>query len=84
MDINQSLELNPTYFKALRARGRIYVGLGLYKSAIEDFKTALVNYVISSVEAIEVEALRVELENTEQRAAREADNMKDYYKILGA
>ena len=79
-DINQSLELNPTYFKALRARGRIYVGLRLYESAIENFEAALQNTVILSVDANEVEELRVELENTEIRAARE---VKDYYEILG-
>ena len=63
-DINQSLELNPRYFKALCAHGRIYIGLKLYKSAIRDFKAAL-ECDILSIDPIDVWVLRVELEDME-------------------
>lgn len=81
-DVNQSLELNPRYFKALRARGRIYIGLELYTSAIRDFRAALECDVLK-VDPIDVRTLRVELKDTELMAEKEANKVRDYYEILG-
>ena len=80
--INQSLKLNPSYFKAFRARGRIYVELELYESAIEDFTTALGCH-LSNADASDVQALILEIRNMELKAEREAVKGRDYYKILG-
>ena len=80
--INQSLKLNPSYFKGFRARGRIYVGLELYESAVEDFLRAF-GCNLSNVDALELEALIAEMGNVGLMAEREADKEKDYYKILG-
>jgi len=75
-----SLKLNPNYFKALRARARIYVGLGLLESAIEDFKASIQH---SALNVKDSEELRAELEKTEHIAFKERSQVKDYYKILG-
>lgn len=80
-DINGTLGLDPSYFKAFLVRGRIYVGLELYESAAQDFKVALEHSV--SLEPADVRALKDELDKAEEMVARERNQVKDYYKILG-
>jgi DnaJ homolog subfamily C member 7 len=73
-----SLELNPTYFKALRARGQIFATLELYEPATEDFTHAL-EHGMQMMSAFEQCELKDELEEVKL----ERDKGKDYYKILG-
>ncbi|KAL6307565.1 DnaJ-domain-containing protein [Sparassis latifolia] len=81
-DVNTALALDPSYFKAYCARGRIYVGLELYESAVEDFKSAL-EHGAALLNATDARTLKEELECAERDAERERKKDKDYYKILG-
>ncbi|KAH9942881.1 DnaJ-domain-containing protein [Amylocystis lapponica] len=81
-DIDSALNLKPQYFKALRTRARIYVGLELYESAVDDF-TAALQHGTAEMSASDVDALKAELSRTEQAAVLERNKEKDYYKILG-
>lgn len=79
-DINTSLELHPTSFKALRSRGRINVHLEQYEAAIRDFHSALETAASEGATA-DVRTLRTELHAAEVDLKR--SKTKDYYKILG-
>jgi DnaJ family protein C protein 7 len=81
-EINQSLKLNPNYFKALLARARIYVGLQLHESAMEDFQAAL-EHGTSKMNPKDLLGVQAELEVVKQTALQERKKKKDYYKILG-
>ncbi|TEB25225.1 hypothetical protein FA13DRAFT_1714051 [Coprinellus micaceus] len=72
-DCDESLELQPHSFKALRTRARIYIGLEKYDAAVADFKSA--------IKEANVRALKAELKKAELDLKR--SKTKDYYKILG-
>lgn len=78
-DIELCLKLHPGFWKALRTRARIRLGLEEYETAIEDFKSAL---EASMVEAStqEQKALEKEIRLAEVQLKRSKG--KDYYKIL--
>ncbi|THH08431.1 hypothetical protein EW145_g2718 [Phellinidium pouzarii] len=79
-DINASLDLYPSSFKALRTRARINEYLEKYDSAVADFKQAL-EYAASEGGAADQSSLRIELQKAE--VALKRSKTKDYYKILG-
>lgn len=72
-DINASISLWPSYYKALRVRGRINVQNGHYEAAAGDFKKALKEAIADgkwSEAAIEV--LRQEQLSAEEEAQAES------------
>ncbi|KAF9809201.1 hypothetical protein IEO21_07501 [Rhodonia placenta] len=79
-DTEESLQLNPGSFKALRTRARIHLHLEKYDTAIADFKAAIEQAEFEGNDA-DVRALRGELKKAE--AALKRSKSKDYYKILG-
>lgn len=82
-DIDTSLKYKPNYFKALRTRARIYVGLELFDPAVEDFSAA-VEYGSAHMSEEDLSNLKEEMESTEKQAIQHRQKEKDYYKILGA
>ncbi|KAI0058879.1 protein prenylyltransferase [Artomyces pyxidatus] len=80
VDIEASILLYPTSFKALRTRARIQLHLESYDAAIADFRKAIEQAEFEAVDA-EVRSLRGELKKAE--AALKRSKTKDYYKILG-
>lgn len=82
VDIDASLALFPTSFKALRTRARIYLHLEKYDSAIADFKSAIQQAKTEGNSTDnDIRALQGELKKAE--AALKRSKTKDYYKILG-
>ncbi|RPD53197.1 DnaJ-domain-containing protein [Lentinus tigrinus ALCF2SS1-6] len=81
-DINESLKLRGTYFKAFLCRARLLVGLELYETAAEDFRAALERgrTVMSEAEVRKVEA---ELDHAERFAVKERQKEQDHYVVLG-
>ncbi|KAK0506413.1 hypothetical protein EDD18DRAFT_1455739 [Armillaria luteobubalina] len=82
VDIEESLELMSTSFKAYRTRARIHLHLDSYDKAIADFKSAIQQAQSdgNSTDA-DIRALKAELKKAE--AALKQSKTKDYYKILG-
>ena len=66
----------------MRLRARIYVGLELYESAVEDYNAAL-ECGKSTLNASDIRATRDELLDAEEMAAQERANKKDFYTVLG-
>lgn len=79
LDIDLSLKLHPGYYKSLRTRARIRLGLEEYEAAIEDFKSALESSMVEASTA-EQKALEKEIRLAEVQLKRSKG--KDYYKIL--
>ncbi|KAI8990397.1 hypothetical protein BD414DRAFT_299017 [Trametes punicea] len=79
-DTEASLLLNPTSFKAIRTRARIFLHMEKFDAAIADFKTAIEQAGFEGSDA-DVRALRAELKKAE--VALKQSKTKDYYKILG-
>lgn len=79
-DIEASLTLSPTAYKALRTRARLNLHFEKYDGAVADFKSALEQAEFEGVDA-DVRALRAELKKAETALKR--SKTKDYYKILG-
>ncbi|KAG2042760.1 hypothetical protein BDR03DRAFT_990382 [Suillus americanus] len=79
LDIEASLALYPTSFKALRTRARINLHLEKYDAAIVDFRASMEQAELEGVDA-DVRALRSELKKAE--AALKRSKTKDYYHIL--
>ncbi|KAF5340998.1 hypothetical protein D9611_006095 [Ephemerocybe angulata] len=81
-DVDQSLELFPHSFKALRTRARCNLNLEKYESAISDFKSAIQEASAEGTASdADVRALKQELKKAEVDFKR--SKTKDYYKILG-
>lgn len=78
-DIDASLALSPSSFKALRTRARLHLHAEKYDSAIADFNAALEQAQFEDA-AADVKALRAELQKAE--VALKRSKTKDYYKIL--
>ncbi|EMD33210.1 hypothetical protein CERSUDRAFT_160798 [Gelatoporia subvermispora B] len=81
-DADVALTLSPLYFKALRTRARLYVGLELYEKAVEDFQAAMQQTSIK-LTASDLDELVTELASAEQKAKEAQEKLKDYYNILG-
>ncbi|KAG7450755.1 TPR-like protein [Guyanagaster necrorhizus] len=82
VDIEESLELMSTSFKAYRTRARIHLHLENYDKAVADFKSSIQQAQSdgNSTDA-DVRALKGELRKAE--TALRQSKTKDYYKILG-
>ncbi|SJL05392.1 related to tetratricopeptide repeat protein 2, dnajc7 [Armillaria ostoyae] len=82
VDIEESLELMSTSFKAYRTRARIHLHLESYDKAVADFKSAIQQAQSdgNSTDA-DIRALKAELKKAE--TALKQSKTKDYYKILG-
>ncbi|KAK0207969.1 hypothetical protein DFS33DRAFT_397101 [Desarmillaria ectypa] len=82
VDIEESLELVSTSFKAFRTQARIHLHLESYDNAVADFKSAIQQAQSdgNSTDA-DVRALKAELKKAE--VALKRSKTKDYYKILG-
>lgn len=81
-DVDESLELAPHSFKALRTRARIHIGLEKYDAAVADFKSAIKEASSEGTASdADVRALKTELKKAELDLKR--SKTKDYYKILG-
>ncbi|KAF8654671.1 hypothetical protein AX16_003488 [Volvariella volvacea WC 439] len=81
-DIDTSLFLQPTSFKALRTRARLNLHFEKYESSISDFNSAIEQASMEgSATDTDVRGLRAELKKAE--AALKRSKTKDYYKILG-
>ncbi|KAH9840767.1 uncharacterized protein C8Q71DRAFT_889623, partial [Rhodofomes roseus] len=81
-DVNAAGKLDPDNVKIVVTRARIYVGLELFDTAIQDFKDAL-QADASKLGAGDRQTVQSELEDVEQRAVRERLKVRDYYEILG-
>lgn len=81
MDTNESIDLNPESYKALRTRARIYEKQELFEEAVSDFKSAIEKAQHSGATTDE-RSLRTELRKAEVLLKR--SKSKDYYKILGS
>jgi DnaJ homolog subfamily C member 7 len=79
-DIDASLILHPSSFKALRTRARLHLHDEKYDSAIADFKSALEQAEFEGADG-DVKALKAEIRKAE--VALKRSKTKDYYKILG-
>ncbi|OSD00025.1 protein prenylyltransferase [Trametes coccinea BRFM310] len=79
-DVEVSLELDSTSFKAARTRARIFVHMEKFEAAISDFKSAIEQAELEGSDA-DVRALKAELKKAE--VALKQSKTKDYYKILG-
>ncbi|KAI0727694.1 hypothetical protein C8Q72DRAFT_921987 [Fomitopsis betulina] len=80
-DVNAAGRLDPDNVKICITRARIYVGLELFDSAIQEFKAAL-EADTSKLAAGDRRIVQGELEEIEQRSAKERLKVKDYYEIL--
>lgn len=80
--MNAAGKLDPENVKIVITRARIYVGLELFDTAIQEFKSALAE--ASKLAAGDRQIVQGELDDVEQRAAKERLKVKDYYEILGA
>lgn len=69
--------------KIFITRARIYVGLELFDSAIQEFKAAL-QADASKLAAGDRRTVQGELDDVEQLAAKDRLKVKNYYEILGA
>ncbi|KZT63563.1 DnaJ-domain-containing protein, partial [Daedalea quercina L-15889] len=81
-DANAAEKRDPDNVKIVVTRARIYVGLELFDSAIQEFKAAL-QADASKLSAVDRRTVQGELDNVEERAMRERTKVKDYYEILG-
>jgi len=81
-DANAAGKLDPDNVKIVVTRGRIYVGLELFESAVQEFKAAL-QADATMLGATDRRTMQSELDDAEQRAAREKSKVKDWYEILG-
>lgn len=81
-DINEFLQLRPTYFEAFLCRARIMVGLELFETAAEDFRAALEHGKVL-LNGAEKRGIEAELEDAEQRARLQKDKEEDHYATLG-
>jgi DnaJ family protein C protein 7 len=63
-DCTDCLELNPSYFKALRTRGRIHLSLEAWEDAIRDFKAA---YELAPAGSADESALGREVKDAEAK-----------------
>ena len=81
-DINESLQLRPTYFEGFLCRARVMVCLEMFETAAEDFRAALEHgkVLLNGAEKREIEA---ELEDAEQQARLQKDKEEDHYATLG-
>lgn len=78
-DVQASLTLNPTSFKALRTRARLHMHAEDFLSAVGDLQEAM----LCATEQYIKDALLLELGEAE-RALEELRNTKqDYYEVLG-
>ena len=77
LEINSSLYLAESSFKALRTRARINMDLEKYEEAVRDFRAAEENAETPQ----DRKAVMSELKKAE--AALKRSKTKDYYKILG-
>ena len=81
-DINMSLELRPAYFKALLCRARIMLGMDLYETAADNFRSAL-EHGRTTMTPSDVKAVEAELRDVELLAEKERSKEQDYYAVLG-
>lgn len=81
-NINTTLEINPNYFKALRARARIYVGLELFERAVEEFADAI-RHCPPNIDPAYLMEVRQEMTEVE-KTSRKQETERDHYRILGA
>ncbi|KAH9916539.1 uncharacterized protein B0H18DRAFT_1215066 [Fomitopsis serialis] len=81
-DVNAAGKLDPDNVKITVTRGRIYVGLELFESAVQEFKAAL-QADATQLGVADRWTVQSELDDAEQRGAQEGNKMKDWYEILG-
>ncbi|KAI0694981.1 hypothetical protein C8T65DRAFT_744195 [Cerioporus squamosus] len=81
-DVNASLKLHGTYFKAFLCRARLMVGLELYETAAEDLRAAL-EHGKSAMSASDLQKVQAELEDAERLAVKERGKEQDHYAVLG-
>ncbi|KAJ1306487.1 hypothetical protein OPQ81_007490 [Rhizoctonia solani] len=79
-DTNESLALNPDWYKALRTRARIHLELEHYEDAVRDFKAAQEAAEGDGAAGGEVRSIAEEVKKAEVLLKR--SKSKDYYKIL--
>ncbi|GAA5904248.1 uncharacterized protein JCM6883_006424 [Sporobolomyces salmoneus] len=77
-DCTICLDLNSSYFKALRTRARAYLAQEEYEDAVRDFKAA---FELAPSGSNDESMLKKEVREAEQKLKR--SKMKDHYKILG-
>ncbi|KAI0744004.1 hypothetical protein C8Q80DRAFT_1220772 [Daedaleopsis nitida] len=81
-DIDESLKLHPKYFKAHLCRARIMIGLEMYETAAEEFRSAL-ELGQGTIKPTDVCGIELELEYAETCAMRERSREQDHYSVLG-
>jgi tetratricopeptide (TPR) repeat protein len=79
-DIDASLALAPTSWKAQRTRARLHMHFEKFESAIQDFRAAAEQAEFEGADG-DARALKAEVRKAE--AALKRSKTKDYYKILG-
>ncbi|KAI5479814.1 DnaJ family protein [Pseudohyphozyma bogoriensis] len=77
-DCDACLEINPSYFKALRTRARVHLSSEDFEAAMRDFKQA---YELAPAGSADETSLKRELKDAEVKLKK--SKMKDHYKTLG-
>ncbi|TFY58415.1 hypothetical protein EVJ58_g6435 [Rhodofomes roseus] len=80
-DVNAAGKLDPHNVKIIVTRGRIFIGLKLFESAIQEFKAAL-QADATKLSAADRLTVQSELGDAEQHAVLERNKIKDWYEIL--
>ncbi|TFY78663.1 hypothetical protein EWM64_g5352 [Hericium alpestre] len=79
IDINTSLELNPSSYKALRIRGSIHMHNEDYEAAVEDFSNAIEEADSESAK----HSIKLLLHEADDLLDAQRNQKKDHYTILG-